>query len=262
MLRGRDFDERDAPNARRVAIVNEAFARKYFPNADALGRIISMPPEYKVGPMEIVAVVENARYHDLRGPTRLAVYFPIAQAPDRATSWEVLLRTQGPPLALASAVRQRVHSFHPAMPVKFRSLAQEVEGVLTNERLLALLSAFFGVVALALGAIGLYGIVAYSVTQRTGEIGVRIALGASRASVLWLVMRQSVLLVSLGLAIGCVAVFALTSSVSNLVFGVQPAGVLTLVTAGGVLSAVALLAAWLPARRAAGVDPLRALRYE
>ena len=262
MRRGRDFDERDAPNARRVAIVNEAFARKYFPNVDALGRIISMPPEYKVGPMEIVAVVENARYRDLRGPTRLAVYFPVTQAPDRGTSLEVLLRTQGPPLALASAVRQQVHSFHPAMPVKFRSLAQEVEGVLTNERLLALLSAFFGVVALALGAIGLYGIVAYSVTQRTGEIGVRIALGASRASVLWLVMRQSVLLVSLGLAIGCAAVFALTGSVNNLVFGVRPAGVVTLATAGGVLSVVALLAAWLPARRAAGVDPLVALRYE
>jgi predicted permease len=261
LRRGRDFDERDEPNARRVAIVNEAFARKYFPDADALGRIISMPPEYKVGPMEIVGVVENARYQDLRGPTRLAVYFPIAQASGPA-SLEVVLRTQGPPLAMAAAVRKQVHSFHPAMPVKFRSLTQEVEGVLTNERLLALLSAFFGVVALALGAIGLYGIVAYSVTQRTGEIGVRIALGASRANVLWLVMRQSLLLVSLGLAIGCAAVFALTGSVNNLVFGVQPAGVVTLATAGGVLSVVALLAAWLPARRAARVDPLRALRYE
>jgi predicted permease len=262
LVRGRDFDERDAPHSRPVAIVNESFARRFFPNGEALGRVISLPPEYKVGPMEIVGIVEDARYHDLRGPTRLAAYFPIAQAPDRPASLEVLVRAPGAPLALAPAVRRQVHSFHPAMPVKFRSLAQEVEGVLTHERLLALLSAFFGGVALALGAIGLYGIVSYSVARRTGEIGVRIALGASRANVLWLVMRQSMLLVSLGLAIGCAAVVALTGFVRNLVFGVQPAGAATLATAAGVLTAVALLAAWLPARRAGGVDPVRALRYE
>jgi predicted permease len=262
VLKGREFDERDATNAARVAIVNEEFARTYFPDTDPLGRTIALPAGYKSGSMQIVGVVENARYRDLRGPTRLAAYFPATQAPDRPSSFEVLVRTQGPPLALAPAVRQQIHAFHAALPVRFRSLAQEVSGALTNERLLAILSAFFGVVALVLGAVGLYGTVAYSVTQRTSEIGVRVALGASRTSILWLVMRQSVLLVGLGVAIGCAAAVSLTSFIATLVFGVQPTSLATLATAASVLATVALLSAWLPARRAASADPLRALRYE
>jgi ABC-type antimicrobial peptide transport system permease subunit len=148
------------------------------------------------------------------------------------------------------------------MPVKFRSLAQEVEGVLTYDRLLALLSAFFGGVALMLAAIGLYGILSYSVARRTGEIGVRVALGAPHRSVVWLVMWQTLLLVIAGLGIGCVAAVYLTRFVKTLVFGIKPADPVTLAMAVGVLAVVALLAAWLPARRAASIDPVRALRYE
>ncbi|MPY89719.1 MAG: FtsX-like permease family protein [Luteitalea sp.] len=262
LLRGRDFDADDAFNSRPVAIVNESFVRKFFPKSEALGRIISLPPSYELGAMEIVGIVEDARYIDLRGPTRLAAYFPLAQSRERPSSVEVLVRTPGPPLALASAVREQVHSFHPAMPVKFRSLAQEVDGVLTYERLLALLTAFFGGVALTLAAIGLYGILSYAVTRRTAEIGVRVALGASRASVLWLVMRQSLMLVIVGLAIGCTAALYLTRLVKPLLFGVKPVDPLTFAIAAGVLGTVALLASWLPARRAAAVDPVRALRYE
>ncbi len=262
LLRGRDFDSRDGLNSRPVAIVNESFARKFFPNGDALGRIVSLPPNYKLGPMEIVGMVADARYIDLRGPTRLAAYLPLAQSRERLNSVEVLVRTPGLPLALASAIRQQVHAFHPAMPVKFRSLAQEVEGALTYERLLALLSAFFGGVALTLAAIGLYGTLSYSVTRRTVEIGVRVALGASRGSVLWLVMRQSLMLVIVGLAMGCFAALYLTRLVRTLLFGVKPADPLTFAIAAGVLGVVAVLASWFPARRAAAVDPMRALRYE
>jgi predicted permease len=262
LLLERDFDSRDVLNSRPVAIVNESFAKKYFPNGDAIGRTISLPPNYKVGAMTIVGIVEDTRYIDLRGPTRLAAYFPLSQSRERLGVVEVLVRTVGPPLALASAVRERVHSFHPAMPVRFRSLAQEVEGVLTYERLLALLSVFFGCIALALAAIGLYGTLSYSVARRTGEIGVRVALGASRGTVLWLVMRQSLTLVVVGLAIGCAAAVYLARFVSALLFGVTPADPMTFGIAAGVLGGVALLAAWLPARRAAAIDPMRALRYE
>ena len=209
-----------------------------------------------------MGIVEDARYIDLRGPTRLAAYFPLAQSRERLGVVEVLVRTQGSPLALSSAVRQQIHSFHSAMPVRFRSLAQEVDGVLTYERLLALLSAFFGSVALALAAIGLYGILSYSVNRRTGEIGVRLALGAPRASVLWLLMRQSLTSVIVGLAAGCAAAAWLARFVKTLLFGVTPADPLTLAVAVTTLAVVALIAAWLPARRAAAVDPVRALRYE
>jgi len=243
-------------------IVNESFARKYFLDGAALGRIISLPSGYKMGPMEIVGIVEDARFLDLNGPTRMGAYFPLARSSEEPTTLHLLIRTSGAPLALASPVQRQVHAFHPAMPVKFRSLAQEVEGVLTNERLLALLSSFFGAVALTLAAVGLYGVLSYTVRRRTAEIGVRVALGASRGNVLWLVMRQSLALVIAGLAIGCVAAAYLTAFVKALLFGVQPADPLTFAIAAGVLGAVALLAAWMPARRAASVDPVTALRYE
>lgn len=261
LLRGRDFDGRDTSTGRRVAIVNEAYAKRFFPNGEAISRVVSLPAGYKVGPMEIVGIVENARYIDLRGPTRLAAYFPIEQAHEKQGTIEVLVRTEGAPLAMAGAVRALVHSFHPAVPVRFRTLAQEVEGVLTYERLLALLSGFFGAVALALAAIGLYGIVAYSVTRRTGEIGVRVALGASRRSVLWLMMRQSLVLVAGGLAIGCGAAMYLARFVQTMLFGVKPAGPFTFAMAAGVLGLVAVLAAWLPALAATRIDPMQALRY-
>jgi predicted permease len=262
LLLGRDFGASDTARSKAVAIVNMSFAKRFFPDGAALGRIVSLPAVYKASPMEIVGIVEDARYIDLRGPTRLAVYFPLSQAPDKPSLVEVLVRAPGSPLTLTSAVRREIHGLVPAMPVKFRSLAQEVAAVLTYERLLALLSSFFGGVALVLSAIGLYGILSYSVARRTSEIGVRIALGASRASVLWLVMRQSLVLVLTGLAIGCAAAAYLTRFVKALLFGVQATDPVTFVVAAGILGAVALVAVWLPARRAAAVDPMRALRYE
>jgi ABC-type antimicrobial peptide transport system permease subunit len=211
--------------------------------------------------MQIVGVVEDARFIDLRGPTRMGAYFPVEQTREEAGSLAVLIRSNAP-MTLASSVRQQVHSFDPAIPVQFRTLANEVESVLTYERLLALLSGFFGAVALALAAIGLYGILSYTVTRRTSEIGVRLALGAPCTSVLWMVMRQSLSMVALGMAIGCGAAVYLSRFVEKLLFGVQPADPITYAIAASVLGGVALVAAWLPARRAAAVDPVRALRYE
>jgi ABC-type antimicrobial peptide transport system permease subunit len=184
------------------------------------------------------------------------------QSKDFAGARYILVRTSGRSEALATAVRRAVHTFHPAIPVTTRVLSDELDATLTYDRLLALLGAFFGVVALGLAAIGLYGILSYAVTRRTGEIGVRVALGASRASILWLVGRQSVTLVVVGMALGCVGALALSRYVESLLFGVKPADPATLGIAAVVLFVITMLAAWIPARRATAIDPVQALRYE
>ena len=143
-----------------------------------------------------------------------------------------------------------------------RTLADEIDSTLTYERMLALLSAFFGVVALGLAAMGLYGILSYAVTRRTSEIGVRVALGASGGSVLWLVMKQTIALVLIGMAIGFVMALALARYVESLLFGMKPADPVTIAIASAGLVIVTALAAWIPARRATAVDPVQALRYE
>jgi ABC-type antimicrobial peptide transport system permease subunit len=174
----------------------------------------------------------------------------------------MLVRAAGSPSAISLAVRRTVHSFNPAIPVTTRTLADEIDSTLTYERLLALLSAFFGAVALGLAAIGLYGILSYAVTRRTGEIGVRVALGASSRSVVWLVMKQSIALVLIGMAIGCAIALALARYVRSLLFGVKAADPVTIAVSSAGLIIVTALAAWIPARRATGIDPVRALRYE
>jgi len=261
VLRGREFTERDTGTSPAVAIVNETFARKFFANGEALGRFISLPPIYKTRRMEIVGVVADSKYRDLRAPIPYSAYFALAQDP-ASGSRSVLVRTNGSPAAISPAVRRAVHSFHPGIPVSMRSLSDELDDTLTYDRLLAMLSGFLGAAALGLASIGLYGILSYTVTRRTSEIGVRVAPGASYGSVLWLVMKQSVALVLIGMAIGCAVALALSRHVESLLFGVKPADPGTIAMASIVLVIITMLAAWIPARRATRVDPVQALRYE
>jgi predicted permease len=262
VLRGREFTARDTLTTPPVAIVNESFARRFFPKGEALGRFIALPPSYKIPRMEVVGVVADASHRDLRSPIPRAAYFPLDQDPEAPGALQMLVRTAGPPSVVSAAVRRTVHSFNPAIPVTMRTLADEIDNTLTYERLLALLSAFFGAVALALAAIGLYGILSYAVVRRTSEIGVRVALGASRGSILWLVMKQSIALVLIGMAIGCATAMALARYVQSLLFGMKPADPVTIAVASAGLVIVTALAAWIPARRAIAVDPVQALRYE
>jgi predicted permease len=262
VLRGRDFTARDTLTSAPVAIVNDKFANRFFPDGDAIGRFVSLPGGYKSPLMEIVGVVADTAFRDLRSPISYSAYFPMSQSKDIAGSRHLLVRTSGRPELLAAAVRRTVHAFHPAIPVETHALSEEVAGTLTYDRLLALLGAFFGMAALGLAAIGLYGILSYAVTRRTGEIGVRVALGASRWNIVWLAVRQSVTLVLAGMAAGCAGAVALSRYVESLLFGVTPADPGTIGIAALILFLITMLAAWLPARRATAIDPVQALRYE
>ena len=264
LVRGREFTAGDTVSSTPVTVVSESFARRYFPGQDPLGRYISLPPgpRYSFPRKQIIGVVADTFRRNLRAASFEAAYFPMAQDPGNRGALQMLVRTSGPALAMAGPVQQTIHGFHPGIPVTMHTLAQDLEGTLIYERLLALLGGFFGAVALGLAAIGLYGVLSYSVARRTSEIGVRMALGASRPSVLWLVMKQSVILVAIGMLIGGGAALALARYVESMLYGMKPADPLALAIGVAGLVLVTALAAWLPARRATSVDPVRALHYE
>jgi putative ABC transport system permease protein len=260
LLRGRAFDARDHERAPTVFVVNQALAREYFPGENPVGKRIS----YEWGDTisgEIVGVVGNVREMGPKEEPAPAVYRPYAQWPSQRMT--VVLRTDGDPRALAAAAGRVVREIDPDQPVaQVRTMEQVLGETVARPRLnLYLLGGFAGV-ALLLAAIGLYGIVSYSVTQRRHEIGVRVALGAKDGDVLRLIVRQGMGLTALGLLVGLAAALAATRVMRSLLFGVAATDPLTLAGVAAFLAAVALLASWLPARRATRVDPMVALRAE
>jgi putative ABC transport system permease protein len=262
LLRGRDFNSGETATSPPVAIVNETLARRFFPNADPIGRHLQAEGPDSTKRMQIVGLAGNSKYLSLREDFLPFVYVPLSQA-DFPFEWSTFaIRTAADPISLAPAVRALVGGMNKAVSLGFNTLAQQVDDTLMQERLLAALSGFFGVLALLLTAIGLYGVMAYAVTQRTREIGIRVALGASRSSILWLVMRDLGLLLAIGMGAGAIGAFWVARLVQHLLFGLTPQDVDTLGVAMGLLAAVASLATWLPARRAMRVDPTVALRYE
>jgi predicted permease len=260
LLRGRDFTGRDDDKAPRVAILNELAARTYFGNQNPIGKRIGLSLD---GPadIEVVGVVKDMKYRGLRNATERVVYTPLAQVSSAGISVEV--RTQSDPLTIAPLVRSAVGELIHDRPVeRFQTMTVVVENQLMPERLVATLSGFFGALAALLAAIGLYGLTAYAVAQRTGEIGIRMALGAQRAAVQLQVMRETMMLVFAG-ALAGLGVTLITSRVAvSLLYGVSPTDPLVITAAIGVLGAAAFLAGWVPARRASRVDPMVALRYE
>lgn len=268
ILRGRDFSERDTQNSQQVSIVNQAFADKYWPNQDPIGKKITLfepgrplPPGVTSQPMEVVAVSKTGKYRALAEPPRPVYFLPISQSYSGTLTLHV--RTAGNPLEIAPAIRREVRALDANLPVfRIRAMSDALGTAYSRPRTTATLFALFGGVALLLAAVGFYGVMAYSVGQRTREIGVRIALGAQRSAVLGLVLRQGLTLTLIGMALGIAAAFGATRYIASMLFGVSRTDLATFAIVPLVLFSVALLACWLPARRATRVDPLTALRYE
>jgi len=257
LLRGRLFTERDdSTSAPRVAIMNEALAGKVFPNEDPLGQRI----QFHGQSWEIVGIIGSVRHRGLDRDAWEHIYLPQAFS---GLQCSLVVRTKVPPLALAETIRGEILKLDPDQPVSnVRTLEQIVDNAAGQRRLMFVLLGLFAGAALLLAAIGLYGVMAYSVSQRTREMGIRMALGAQRGDVVLQVMRQGLKLAILGVTVGLVGAFALTRVLAHLLFGVAPRDPFTFTEVAVLLVAVALIACYIPARRATKVDPMVALRYE
>ena len=264
LLTGRDFNKQDGKGAPRVAIVNQTLARKFYANLDPLGRTFRLDeaPGKAGPPIQIVGVVKDSKYESLREDTYPTAFLPINQQPDIQIGGNFALRTAVRPSALARSVENAVAGVDKASSVEFHTLAEQVADSLVQERVLAMLSGFFGGLALVLAMIGLYGTFSYLVTQRQPEFGLRMALGAQRSSILWLVMRDVAAILAGGVVVGLSLSLATVRLFQKLLFGLDARDTVTLTLATVVLCVVVILAGYFPARRATKVDPMVALRYE
>ncbi len=263
ILVGRDFTLRDAKGAPSVGIINEKFAKKYFSGRNPVGMHVGMGgnPGTKLN-IEIVGVVQDTKYESLRQEVPIELYIPYVQT-SFVQGMTAYLRVRGDTASLFPVLRHMVQEVDANVPVYgMRTLEQQVDKSLLTERLLANLSTGFGCLATLLAAVGLYGVMAYVVARRTREIGIRMALGASGGSMVWLVMREVLMLAVIGIAIGAPAAWIASRLVETQLFGIQPADPLTMVLGMVGIAAVAATAGYLPARRATGIDPMRALRWE
>jgi putative ABC transport system permease protein len=258
-LRGRDFNDHDTPSSPGVIIVNETLARRMEPDGNAVGKRLRMDSQGDY--LEVVGVVRDVKYRQLAEKPLFFGYRPLSQAYRSAMTLH--LSTVADPLAVIDQVRSEVKVLDPDLPLtNVETMQEHMRLPSAPAKLLALLSSAFGVLALLLAAIGLYGVMAYTVGNRTHEIGIRMALGAQTSGVRRLVIGQGMRLALTGIALGLIAAFALTRVLENVLYGVGATDPLTFITVAGLLLAVALLACFIPARRATKIDPLVALRYE
>jgi putative ABC transport system permease protein len=263
LRRGRLFDEHDGPQAPPVALINETMAKKFWPNVDPLGRRMQLHSE-GTSWFQIVGIVADVRQMGLNEPPRQEMYFPYWQA---EKNWfvprDLAIRTDGDPKALVASVKQTIASIDRDQPISdIKTMDQWLDEEVASRHVQTTLLGGFAALALILACIGIYGVLAYVVTQRTSEIGLRVALGADARSVFLAVARQGMSLAGIGITLGIAASLALSSLLQSLLFDVKPTDPATYLSASAVFALVALLACYIPARRASKVDPLVALRYE
>ena len=261
LLLGRTFETEDREGAPLVAVANQAFARHFFQEQSPLGRRFGLGEEESSRDIEIVGVVKDLKNNDLRKETLPLVYLPVMQNMVHMNSLEI--HTQGDLAAVVGQVRQAIHQLAQDLPIlEASTLVEKVDRSLRQDKLISKLTVFFGLLALALASIGVYGVLAYGVTQRTNEIGIRMALGARRFDVVWMILKDATSLVGIGVVIGILVALATTHLVSSMLFGLTERDPTTLLLATAFLILVAGLAGYLPARRASLLEPLEALRYE
>ena len=274
LLKGRLLDEHDQSNSAFSVLVNETLARQYWPGQDPIGKSVVLappenlipanllPPGFHVQKFTVVGVVADVHYRSLEAAPEPLVYASIQQH-DYSLSPSFVVRATGDPDALVTSVRNVLAQTDKSLPMaNIAGMGEIIADSVAAPRLQAVLLGFFGGLALLLSAIGIYGVMSYSVSQRTSEIGVRMALGARRADILAMVGRQGLRLTAIGLAAGLVLAFTVTRLMAKVLFGVSPTDPVTFIAIIVLLAAVALVACYVPARRATQVDPMIALRYE
>jgi predicted permease len=266
LIRGRYFDDRDVLGVSGVAIIDEAMARKYWPNEDPIGKRIwwyESDPQGNKRWREIVGIVSTVRHHNLEDESGAQLYLPLRQNPYPTSSAFLVIRTAAEPEGMAAAVRGVIQSADKELPIyRVATMERMMAESIPQRRFTTILLGVFALIALTLASVGLFGVMSYAVAQRTHEIGIRMALGASRANILKLVIFQGLALVAAGVTLGLGAAFLLTRLMSNMLFGVSPTDRLTFALLPCFLVLVALAACYIPARRAAKVDPMVALRHE
>jgi hypothetical protein len=264
MLAGRDFSDADLPTGRQVAIVNETFVRRYLSSATPIGAQIRTAgePRYPPRTYDIVGVVSDTKYSDLRGDVLPITFVPIAQHPSPPAWPNLVLRSSAPPDAVIAAVKRAIAELRPHMVTGFTVFDTQMREALLRERLLAWLAGGFGVLAAIVATIGVYGVISYLIVRRRHEIAIRMALGAGRGQVVGLILRETGLLVAVGLGVGTALTLIVARSASGLLFGLSPYDPATLVGAAGLLATMAAAAATVPALRASRIDATASLRSD
>jgi len=260
---GREIEAQDTAASIRAAVVNQTFARRFFPNANPIGKHVSDTYSGNPAEMVVVGVAADAKYNNLREKAVPRIYAPLANPmwENPAAVYEV--RTYGDTQAVAVALRQVVRETAPTLPpIEIHTMSELVDDSLETDRFIERLASAFSLLALLLAAIGLYGLMAYSVARRTRDFGIRLALGAEPGNVLWQVLRETLVLVLLGISIGVPLALGGTHLVRSMLFGLGFADPIAILLAATLLTIVAALAGFLPAWRASQVDPMVALRYE